>query len=129
MDHFGGFLYVCRQTDSHIVKETWKIGPTRYNTKTNFCGILCDDLNTSSLIIFQILIFLQVTNFNPLGVRWGGRSHSQLVPLPHLFKRYLFTMKLETDIFKLIFTEELKQLDGIFKKHNFEIRIAGGAVR
>ena len=129
MDHFGGFLYVCRQTDSHIVKETWKTGPTRYNTKTNFCGILCDDLNTSSLIIFQILIFLQVTNFNPLGVRWGGRSHSQLVPCPHLFKRYLFTMKLETDIFKLIFTEELKQLDGIFKKHNFEIRIAGGAVR
>ncbi len=38
-------------------------------------------------------------------------------------------MKLETDIFKSIFTEELKQLDDIFKKHNFEIRIAGGAVR
>lgn len=37
--------------------------------------------------------------------------------------------KLDTPAFKSIFTEEVKDLVSVFKKHNFELRIAGGAVR
>lgn len=37
--------------------------------------------------------------------------------------------KLDNDLFKSIFTTELLDLVGIFKKYNHEIRIAGGAVR
>lgn len=38
-------------------------------------------------------------------------------------------MTLETDTFKSIFTPELLQLLDIFKRHDHEIRLAGGAVR
>ncbi|KAK3931401.1 CCA tRNA nucleotidyltransferase 1, mitochondrial [Frankliniella fusca] len=38
-------------------------------------------------------------------------------------------MKLDSKEFKGIFTPELEILTNIFSKHNFEIRIAGGAVR
>lgn len=38
-------------------------------------------------------------------------------------------MKLETPEFKSIFTDELVTLLDLFGKHNYEIRIAGGAVR
>lgn len=38
-------------------------------------------------------------------------------------------MKLESPEFRSLFTEELKTLMALFEKHNFEIRIAGGAVR
>lgn len=37
--------------------------------------------------------------------------------------------KLDNELFKSIFTQELNDLLGIFKKYNHEIRIAGGAVR
>ncbi|CRK98758.1 CLUMA_CG012009, isoform B [Clunio marinus] len=37
--------------------------------------------------------------------------------------------KLENDLFKSIFTPELNRLVDLFKKHGYEIRIAGGAVR
>jgi tRNA nucleotidyltransferase (CCA-adding enzyme) len=37
--------------------------------------------------------------------------------------------KLDNELFKSIFTTELNDLLAIFKKYNFEIRIAGGAVR
>ncbi|XP_046750948.1 CCA tRNA nucleotidyltransferase 1, mitochondrial [Diprion similis] len=38
-------------------------------------------------------------------------------------------MKLDTPEFQTIFTPELKTLAGLFEKYNYEIRIAGGAVR
>lgn len=38
-------------------------------------------------------------------------------------------MKLDNDLFKSIFTPELEDLVNLFRKHNHEIRIAGGAVR
>lgn len=37
--------------------------------------------------------------------------------------------KLDNELFQSIFTTELKDLLGIFKKYDYEIRIAGGAVR
>lgn len=37
--------------------------------------------------------------------------------------------KLNNDLFKSIFTDELNQLLDVFNKYNYEIRIAGGAVR
>lgn len=41
----------------------------------------------------------------------------------------LKTYKIETELFKQILTEELSILSHVFKKNNFELRIAGGAVR
>lgn len=38
-------------------------------------------------------------------------------------------MTLDTPQFKSIFTENLIKLHDIFERHNYEIRIAGGAVR
>ena len=38
-------------------------------------------------------------------------------------------MKIDNEVFKSIFTDELNQLHEIFKKYNYEIRIAGVAVR
>lgn len=37
--------------------------------------------------------------------------------------------QLETPLFKKVLTDELKTLAEVFKKNNFELRIAGGAVR
>lgn len=41
----------------------------------------------------------------------------------------LKTYKIESKLFKQILTEELSILSNVFKKNNFELRIAGGAVR
>ena len=41
----------------------------------------------------------------------------------------LQTSKLDTPEFQALFTPELKELISLFKKHNYELRIAGGAVR
>lgn len=38
-------------------------------------------------------------------------------------------MKLDTPVFKSIFSEELNTLARLFERYGFEIRIAGGAVR
>ena len=38
-------------------------------------------------------------------------------------------MKLESEEFKALFTPELLQLASLFEKNNYELRIAGGAVR
>lgn len=38
-------------------------------------------------------------------------------------------IKIENDLFKSIFTDELTDMLAIFKKYNYEIRVAGGAVR
>lgn len=45
------------------------------------------------------------------------------------YKANLVTKKLETPLLKEIFTPQLNRLIDIFNKHNFELRIAGGAVR
>ncbi|CAD5122512.1 DgyrCDS10936 [Dimorphilus gyrociliatus] len=45
------------------------------------------------------------------------------------YKANLVTQKLETSLFQDIFTPQLSRLIDIFKKHNYELRIAGGAVR
>ncbi|KAK1796341.1 hypothetical protein P4O66_009410 [Electrophorus voltai] len=44
-------------------------------------------------------------------------------------QRYLFTMQLKTKEFESLFTDGLNSLADVFKKHQFELRIAGGAVR
>lgn len=38
-------------------------------------------------------------------------------------------LKLDTPEYHAIFTEELNTLVNLFKKYNFEIRLAGGPVR
>ncbi|XP_023659892.1 CCA tRNA nucleotidyltransferase 1, mitochondrial isoform X1 [Paramormyrops kingsleyae] len=43
--------------------------------------------------------------------------------------RALFTMQLKTKEFESLFTDGLNAIADIFKKHQFELRIAGGAVR
>ncbi|MEE6527675.1 hypothetical protein FKM82_029229, partial [Ascaphus truei] len=40
-----------------------------------------------------------------------------------------FTMRLQSDEFKSLFTEGLKTVTGLFAKERYELRIAGGAVR
>lgn len=54
----------------------------------------------------------------------GCRFVSYLIP-----RSNPVIMKLDTPEFKSIFTLELMTLASIFKNHNFELRIAGGAVR
>ena len=41
----------------------------------------------------------------------------------------LKTMKLDTPEFHALFTPELNRLIELFQKHDYELRIAGGAVR
>lgn len=52
------------------------------------------------------------------------RSSSEIVSKPNLI-----TMKLDSPEFHSIFTPELHILVELFKKHDYELRIAGGAVR
>lgn len=40
-----------------------------------------------------------------------------------------FTMKVESALFRELFTPELNALKELFEKYNYELRIAGGAVR
>ena len=48
---------------------------------------------------------------------------------PKMTSGKLQTSKLDTPEFQALFTPELKELISLFKKHNYELRIAGGAVR
>lgn len=41
----------------------------------------------------------------------------------------LATMKLEIPLFKAVLTAEVNYLSEIFQRHNYELRMAGGAVR
>lgn len=41
----------------------------------------------------------------------------------------LVTMKLDTPQFRAVFTPEVSMLSEMFQKYNYEIRMAGGAVR
>ncbi|XP_034023340.1 CCA tRNA nucleotidyltransferase 1, mitochondrial [Thalassophryne amazonica] len=43
--------------------------------------------------------------------------------------RSLFTMRLQSTEFQSVFTDGLKALADVFAKHQYEVRIAGGAVR
>ena len=45
------------------------------------------------------------------------------------FRENPIVIKIENELFKSIFTEELTDMLAIFKKYNYEIRVAGGAVR
>lgn len=60
--------------------------------------------------------------------KWQFRK--QIFPnIKDIPKREPTTMKLNSADFDALFTPELKEVRDIFKKHNFELRIAGGAVR
>ncbi|XP_059925480.1 CCA tRNA nucleotidyltransferase 1, mitochondrial [Gadus macrocephalus] len=53
-----------------------------------------------------------------------------LIRRPHLiWTRNLLTMKLKTCEFQSLLSEGLNAVAGLFEKHQFELRIAGGAVR
>ncbi|XP_043977489.1 CCA tRNA nucleotidyltransferase 1, mitochondrial [Gambusia affinis] len=49
--------------------------------------------------------------------------------ISHSVWRSLFTMRLETSEFKSLFTDGLNGIAELFEKHQYELRIAGGAVR
>ncbi|XP_053401627.1 uncharacterized protein LOC128557688 isoform X2 [Mercenaria mercenaria] len=54
---------------------------------------------------------------------------SRNIRYPKMTGGNLITMKLDSPEFQALFTPELNQLITLFEKNNFEIRIAGGAVR
>ncbi|XP_071385621.1 CCA tRNA nucleotidyltransferase 1, mitochondrial [Centroberyx affinis] len=60
---------------------------------------------------------------------WGRILRPQLIGRPGLFWRSLFTMQLKTSEFQSLFTDGLNGLAELFEKHQYELRIAGGAVR
>ncbi|XP_071779077.1 CCA tRNA nucleotidyltransferase 1, mitochondrial [Centroberyx gerrardi] len=60
---------------------------------------------------------------------WGRLLRPQLIGRPGLFWRSLFTMQLKTSEFQSLFTDGLNGLAELFEKHQYELRIAGGAVR
>ncbi|XP_032406316.1 CCA tRNA nucleotidyltransferase 1, mitochondrial [Xiphophorus hellerii] len=49
--------------------------------------------------------------------------------ISHSVWRSLFTMRLKTSEFKSLFTDGLNGIAELFEKHQYELRIAGGAVR
>ncbi|XP_073827719.1 CCA tRNA nucleotidyltransferase 1, mitochondrial [Musca autumnalis] len=49
--------------------------------------------------------------------------------VPEKMRENPIVKKIDTPEFRSIFTEELETLVDLFKKHNYELRIAGGAVR
>ncbi|XP_014908954.1 CCA tRNA nucleotidyltransferase 1, mitochondrial isoform X1 [Poecilia latipinna] len=51
------------------------------------------------------------------------------VVISHSVWRSLFTMRLKTSEFKSLFTDGLNGIAELFEKHQYELRIAGGAVR
>lgn len=83
----------------------------------------------SSLLNKRYLI--SITSSKPIGS--FGPLHrnflSQHIRIPKLTGGQLKTMKLDSQEFKSLFTPELKQLISLFEKNNYELRIAGGAVR
>ncbi|RMZ95381.1 CCA tRNA nucleotidyltransferase mitochondrial [Brachionus plicatilis] len=67
---------------------------------------------------------VQISTFRIL---LGSKKISSVVPKN--FQSTFKTYKLESQLFKKILTDELSTLSNVFKKNNFELRIAGGAVR
>ncbi|XP_062853606.1 CCA tRNA nucleotidyltransferase 1, mitochondrial isoform X2 [Trichomycterus rosablanca] len=74
-------------------------------------------LKTHQLRVKQMLrrVFLSPQLLNTVRLTWNHRN--------------LFTMQLKTKEFQSLFSDGLNTLAEIFQKHQFEIRIAGGAVR
>ena len=69
--------------------------------------------------MFVLKNFRQILKLNSLNLKINKRCESTD---PKYFE-------LKTPLFKEILTDELNHLFSVFKKNNFELRIAGGAVR
>merc|ERR1712241_1512147 len=63
-----------------------------------------------------------------MGVLRNCQSHLRFLS-SSVRKANLRTMKLEWSKMERVLTPELRTLSGIFSKHGYELRIAGGAVR
>ncbi|KAM3878518.1 CCA tRNA nucleotidyltransferase 1, mitochondrial [Diretmus argenteus] len=60
---------------------------------------------------------------------WGRILRPHVICRSGLIWRSLFTMQLKTSEFQSLFTDGLNGLAELFEKHQYELRIAGGAVR
>ncbi|XP_029907924.1 CCA tRNA nucleotidyltransferase 1, mitochondrial [Myripristis murdjan] len=60
---------------------------------------------------------------------WRRVLRPQVTGTAGFFWRSLFTMKLKSSEFQSLFTDGLSGLAELFEKHQYELRIAGGAVR
>ncbi|XP_012694085.2 CCA tRNA nucleotidyltransferase 1, mitochondrial [Clupea harengus] len=60
---------------------------------------------------------------------WGRILLCPAIGVRVLSRRHLFTMQLKTKDFQSLFTDGLNGIAGLFEKNQFELRIAGGAVR
>ncbi|CAG0889118.1 unnamed protein product [Darwinula stevensoni] len=87
--------------------------PLKHVFRKIFC--LVNSQNDSSKLLFNVGFLFQRNNHHN---HTGNQK-----------KSHLTTMKLETPEFKSIFTPELTKLHDIFKRHGYELRVAGGAVR
>ncbi|XP_028262124.1 CCA tRNA nucleotidyltransferase 1, mitochondrial isoform X1 [Parambassis ranga] len=64
------------------------------------------------------------------GVMWCRILSPRVISRTYFYWwRSLFTMKLKTGEFQCLFTDGLNGLADVFEKHQYELRIAGGAVR
>lgn len=64
--------------------------------------------------------YSQQTKFQPVAVAMEPALKERAQPI---------VTRLETPQFRAIFSDSLYQLIDIFKRNNYELRIAGGAVR
>ncbi|XP_061779901.1 CCA tRNA nucleotidyltransferase 1, mitochondrial isoform X1 [Nerophis lumbriciformis] len=60
---------------------------------------------------------------------WGRLFTPLVIGRTRLLWKSLVTMQLKTSQFQVLFNDGLNELAEIFKKHQYELRIAGGAVR
>ncbi|XP_074529474.1 CCA tRNA nucleotidyltransferase 1, mitochondrial-like [Halichoeres trimaculatus] len=60
---------------------------------------------------------------------WNRIVSPCLLSRLHVLRRSLFTMQLSSSEFKSLFSDGLNGLAEVFEKHQYELRIAGGAVR
>ena len=73
-----------------------------------------------------------VTNLEPTSLMLSLFRNSVFRPQlvsAQFFSSQLRKMKLESAKFEVVLTPELRTLSGMFSKHGYELRIAGGAVR
>ncbi|KAJ8674279.1 hypothetical protein QAD02_005541 [Eretmocerus hayati] len=75
----------------------------------------------------EILSSLKIFKRSITSNKWLKRKMGNEKLPPHRSNPII--KKLETPEFKSIFTPELEELSRLFKKYNFELRVAGGAVR
>ncbi|XP_061902015.1 CCA tRNA nucleotidyltransferase 1, mitochondrial isoform X1 [Entelurus aequoreus] len=60
---------------------------------------------------------------------WGRLFRPLVIGRTRVLWKSLVTMQLKTSEFQVLFNDGLNELAEIFKKHQYELRIAGGAVR